>query len=57
MISPARKVAFGVVGKTEEGGYASDLLLIDAARLDSRDAGLRPRSCSGVFAVKPNSTG
>jgi 16S rRNA (cytosine967-C5)-methyltransferase len=40
MISPARKVAFGVLRKTEEGGYASDLLVTDAARLDSRDAGL-----------------
>ena len=40
MISPARKVAFGILRKTEEGGYASDLLVADAAHLDSRDAGL-----------------
>ena len=40
MISAARKVAFSVLGKTEEGGYASDLLLSHAAGLDSRDAGL-----------------
>lgn len=40
MISPARKVAFGVLRKTEEGGYASDLLVTDAAPLESRDAGL-----------------
>ena len=40
MISPARKVAFAVLQKTEEGGYASDLLLSHSERLDSRDAGL-----------------
>lgn len=40
MISPARKVAFTVLQKTEEGGYASDLLLSHSERLDSRDAGL-----------------
>lgn len=40
MISPARKAAFSILKKTEEGGYASDLLLSEAAPLDSRDAGL-----------------
>src|SRR4051812_33742513 len=40
VISPARKVAFAVLEKTANGGYASDLLLVEAARLDSRDAGL-----------------
>jgi 16S rRNA (cytosine967-C5)-methyltransferase len=40
MISPARKIAFAVLQKTEEGGFASDLLLSHAASLDSRDAGL-----------------
>jgi 16S rRNA (cytosine967-C5)-methyltransferase len=40
MISPARKVAFTVLRKTEEGGFASDLLLSHSAGLDSRDAGL-----------------
>ena len=40
MISAARKIAFSVLRKTGEGGYASDLLLTEAAHLDSRDAGL-----------------
>lgn len=40
MISPARQVAFDVLGKVHEGGYASDLLLHQSAQLDSRDAGL-----------------
>jgi 16S rRNA (cytosine967-C5)-methyltransferase len=40
MISPARKVAFTVLLKTEEGGFASDLLLSRSVQLDSRDAGL-----------------
>ncbi|HYI92946.1 MAG TPA: transcription antitermination factor NusB [Bryobacteraceae bacterium] len=40
MVSPARRVAFKVLQATEDGGYASDLLLKEAATLDSRDAGL-----------------
>jgi 16S rRNA (cytosine967-C5)-methyltransferase len=40
MIAPARKVAFNVLRKTEEGGYASDLLLSHSVGLDPRDAGL-----------------
>jgi 16S rRNA (cytosine967-C5)-methyltransferase len=40
MIAAARKVAFNVLRKTEEGGYASDLLLSHTEGLDSRDAGL-----------------
>lgn len=40
MISPARQVAFDVLRKVQEGGYASDLLLQRTAGLDSRDAGL-----------------
>jgi 16S rRNA (cytosine967-C5)-methyltransferase len=40
MISPARKTAFNVLQKTEEGGFASDLLLSHASALESRDAGL-----------------
>ena len=34
------EVAFKVLQATEDGGYASDLLLTEAATLDSRDAGL-----------------
>ena len=40
MISQARKVAFDVLLKVNSGGYASDLLLLHSAQLDSRDAGL-----------------
>ena len=40
MVSPARRVAFKVLQATEDGGYASDLLLKEAVSLDSRDAGL-----------------
>ncbi len=40
VISPARVVAFEVLKKAAGGGYASDLLLRDSVRLDSRDAGL-----------------
>jgi 16S rRNA (cytosine967-C5)-methyltransferase len=39
-ISPARRVAFDVLCRVEEGGYASDELLSEAASLTSRDAGL-----------------
>ncbi len=40
MLSPARQVAFDVLRKVHQGGYASDLLLQRSAQLDSRDAGL-----------------
>jgi 16S rRNA (cytosine967-C5)-methyltransferase len=39
-VSPARQVAFDVLRKVEEGGYASDLLLKHSEKLDSRDAAL-----------------
>jgi 16S rRNA (cytosine967-C5)-methyltransferase len=40
LISPARQVAFDVLRKVQQGGYASDLLLQRSTQLDSRDAGL-----------------
>ena len=40
MLSPARQVAFDVLHKVVDGGYASDLLLKHSAKLTSRDAGL-----------------
>lgn len=40
MVAIARKAAFDVLQKTENGGYASDLLLSQSANLNSRDAGL-----------------
>jgi 16S rRNA (cytosine967-C5)-methyltransferase len=39
-LSPARRVAFDVLCRVEEGAYASDELLTEAAQLTSRDAGL-----------------
>jgi len=39
-ISPARRVAFDVLCRVEDGAYASDELLSEAAQLTSRDAGL-----------------
>jgi 16S rRNA (cytosine967-C5)-methyltransferase len=40
LISPSRQVAFDVLLRVDEGGYASDLLLQRSAPLASRDAGL-----------------
>jgi 16S rRNA (cytosine967-C5)-methyltransferase len=40
LISPARQIAFQILRKVQQGGYASDLLLQRTAQLDSRDAGL-----------------
>ncbi len=39
-MSPARQVAFTVLQKVYEGGYASDLLLRYSTDLETRDAGL-----------------
>lgn len=39
-MSPARLTAFHVLQRVEQGAYASDLLVRQAAELDSRDAGL-----------------
>ena len=49
MISLARKTAFNVLQKTEEGGFASDLLLSNASALESRDAGLASEIVFGCF--------
>jgi len=49
MPSPARLVAFSVLRKVETGGYASDLLLSEAAALDTRDAGLASEIVFGVL--------
>jgi 16S rRNA (cytosine967-C5)-methyltransferase len=40
LISPSRQIAFDILRKVGQGGYASDLLLQRTAQLDSRDAGL-----------------
>ncbi len=49
MLSPARAVAFEVLKKVAAGGYASDLLLRDSARLDSRDAALASEIAFGCL--------
>jgi 16S rRNA (cytosine967-C5)-methyltransferase len=40
MLSPARQIAFDILGKVQTGAYASDLLLKYSSNLESRDAGL-----------------
>ena len=49
MISPARQVAFDVLRRVEEGGYAGDLLVRFSTRLSSRDAGLASEIAFGVL--------
>jgi 16S rRNA (cytosine967-C5)-methyltransferase len=39
-VSPAREIAFHILKRVHEGGYASDLLLRQTAALPSRDAAL-----------------
>jgi len=48
-IAPARTIAFDILRKVEKGGYASDLLLLHSAALDSRDAGLAAEIVFGVL--------
>ncbi len=52
MISPARTTAFDILCKVETGGYASDLLLLHSAVLDSRDAGLSHEIVFGVLRYR-----
>ena len=40
-LSPARAIAFDILQKVAQGGYASDLLLARTGALDSRDACVR----------------
>jgi 16S rRNA (cytosine967-C5)-methyltransferase len=49
VISPARDLAFRVLKKVHNGGYASDLLRHEGADLDSRDAGLAESIVLGVL--------
>lgn len=52
MPSPARIAAFDILLKVEGGGYASDLLLLQTADLDSRDAGLASEIVFGVLRYR-----
>jgi 16S rRNA (cytosine967-C5)-methyltransferase len=49
MISPARIAAFSILRKVEAGGYASDLLRVETAGFDSRDAALSETIVFGVL--------
>jgi len=40
LVSPARQIAYDILRKVADGGYASDLLLKHGAALDPRDAAL-----------------
>jgi len=52
MPSPARLVAYSVLRKVDAGGYASDLLLSEAAVLDTRDAGLASEIVFGTLRYR-----
>jgi 16S rRNA (cytosine967-C5)-methyltransferase len=49
VISSARDLAFRVLKKVHNGGYASDLLRHEGASLDTRDAGLAETIVMGVL--------
>jgi 16S rRNA (cytosine967-C5)-methyltransferase len=49
VISPARDLAFRVLKKVHNGGYASDLLRHEGTSLDIRDAGLAETIVMGVL--------
>ena len=51
-IAPARLIAFDILCKVEKGGYASDLLLLQTAALDARDAGLASEIVFGVLRYR-----
>jgi 16S rRNA (cytosine967-C5)-methyltransferase len=50
--SSARAVAFQILLRVEDGGYASDLLLERSRDLDSRDAGLASAIVFGVLRLR-----
>src|SRR6202041_2295497 len=49
MPAAARIAAFDILLRVESGGYASDLLLTQTNKLDSRDAGLASEIVFGVL--------
>ena len=48
-VSSARKLAFSVLCRVEDGAHASDLLHQDAAALDTNDAGLATEIVMGCL--------
>jgi 16S rRNA (cytosine967-C5)-methyltransferase len=51
-VGKARALAFEILTAVERGGYASDLLAVRAAPLDSRDAGLASEIVLGVLRYR-----
>jgi 16S rRNA (cytosine967-C5)-methyltransferase len=51
-IAPARVAAFDILQLVEGGGYASDLLMVRSAELESRDAGLASEIVFGVLRYR-----
>ena len=51
-VAPARSLAFDVLLRVERGAYASDLLAVHSAGLDSRDAGLASEIVFGVLRYR-----
>jgi 16S rRNA (cytosine967-C5)-methyltransferase len=49
VISPARRLAFDVLGRVEGGGWATEILAASSAGLDSRDAGLATEIVFGTL--------
>lgn len=48
-MTPARRIAFEILGAVDRGGFAADLLDERIARLDARDAGLVTQIVFGVL--------
>lgn len=48
-MTPARRIAFEILGAVERGGFAADLLEERTARLETRDAGLTTQIVFGVL--------
>jgi 16S rRNA (cytosine967-C5)-methyltransferase len=51
-VTPARRIAFEIIGAVERGGFASDLLAERTRGLDSRDAGLVTQLVFGVLRCR-----
>ena len=54
-VSASREISFRILLKVHAGGYASDLLRHESARLCPRDAALAETWCSAVCGTKASS--
>jgi 16S rRNA (cytosine967-C5)-methyltransferase len=52
IVSPARQIAFHILHRVSEGGYASDLLLRHSAELPARDAALAETIVFGCLRLQ-----